>query len=79
MPIDAVEYIPGLDQEITAGGKVAMTLGSGTTSPKVCFGSGAPTLTAPIGSLYLRTDGGANTRMYINSNAGTTWVAISSS
>lgn len=79
MPIDAADYIPGFDQEITAGGKYSFTVGAGPTAPIVCFGSGAPTLTAPIGSLYLRTDGGPNTRMYINSDAGTTWVAISSS
>jgi hypothetical protein len=79
MPQDLADWLPGFDQEITAGGKVAFTLGAGSTAPKVCFGSGVCTLTAPLGSLYLRTDGGANTRLYVNSDAGTTWVAVSSS
>lgn len=37
------------------------------------FGSGAPTLSAAQGSLYLRTDGGANTRLYSNNNGTTGW------
>ena len=44
----------------------------------VLSGSGAPSMTAPKGSLYLRTDGdGAANRAYINTDAGTTWTAIS--
>ncbi len=41
-------------------------------------GTGAPTgLTELQGSLYLRTDGSAsNNRAYINTNASTTWTAI---
>lgn len=43
----------------------------------VFFGSGAPSLTAAQGSLYLRSDGSStSTRLYVNSNGGTTWVAI---
>lgn len=77
---DLKNYKPGFDQEVTAGGKVAVTLGNpNASSPKICFGSGAPSLTAPLGSLYLRTDGGANTRLYINSDSAATWVAVSSS
>jgi len=38
-------------------------------------GSGAPTMTAPKGSLYVRTDGSStSTRMYINTDGGTTWT-----
>jgi hypothetical protein len=43
----------------------------------IFFGSGAPTLTAAKGSLYLRSDGSAtNNRAYINTDGGTTWTAI---
>lgn len=43
----------------------------------IYFGSGAPTISAPKGSLYLRTDGTTtNDRAYINTNAGTTWTAL---
>lgn len=44
----------------------------------ILSGAGAPSMTAPKGSLYLRTDGsGAANRAYINTDAGTTWTAIS--
>lgn len=40
-------------------------------------GSGTPTLGAGTGSLYLRTDGNTTTsRLYVNSNGSTTWVAM---
>ena len=43
----------------------------------VFFGSGAPTLSAAQGSLYLRTDGTTtNDRMYVNTNGTTTWTAV---
>lgn len=41
------------------------------------FGSGAPTLAAAKGSLYLRSDGsGVGDRMYINTDGSTTWTAV---
>lgn len=43
----------------------------------VFFGSGAPTLSAAKGSLYLRSDGTTTSdRMYVNTDAGTTWTAV---
>lgn len=40
-------------------------------------GSGAPSNSAPKGTLYLRTDGtGSTNRAYINTNGSTTWTAI---
>ena len=43
----------------------------------VFFGSGAPTLSAAKGSLYLRSDGSAtNNRMYVNTDGATTWTAV---
>jgi hypothetical protein len=43
----------------------------------VFFGSGAPTLSAAKGSLYLRSDGTTtNDRAYINTDGGTTWTAL---
>jgi hypothetical protein len=63
---------------IPAGG----TAGSGymfslTANFGVFFGSGAPTLSAAKGSLYLRSDGSAtNNRAYINTDGATTWTAI---
>lgn len=41
------------------------------------FGSGAPTISAAKGSIYIRSDGsGVNNRAYINTDGGTTWTAF---
>jgi hypothetical protein len=50
---------------------------SSTANLGVFFGSGAPTLSAAQGSMYLRTDGSTtSTRMYVNTNGSTTWTAV---
>jgi len=50
---------------------------SSTANLGVFFGSGAPTLSAAQGSLYLRTDGSStSTRMYVNTNGTTGWTAV---
>jgi hypothetical protein len=50
---------------------------SSTANFGVFFGSGAPTLSAAKGSLYLRSDGsGVNDRMYVNTDGSTTWTAV---
>lgn len=60
----------------TAGGAVGLSIGtSGVLG--LYFGSGAPTVSAPKGSLYLRTDGSTtNDRAYINTNGTTGWTAL---
>lgn len=63
---------------IPAGG----TSGSGflfssTANFGVFFGSGAPSISAAKGSLYLRSDGSStSTRAYVNTDGSTTWTAI---
>lgn len=58
----------------TAGVGITM---SSTNNLGVFFGSGAPTLAAAKGSLYLRTDGsGTGDRMYVNTNGSTAWTAV---
>lgn len=58
-----------------AGGVASITLG--LSGPHICFGSGVPTLSAPQGSLYLRTDGSStSTRMYVNTNGSTGWTGV---
>lgn len=62
---------------VTAGGSSTPLVSGGGVSPGVYAGSGAPTISAPQGSLYLNTTGNStSTRAYINSNGGTTWVAV---
>ena len=75
--MDIKNNLPGIiDNQIVAGGVVFASMG-GSTAPKLCFGSGVPTLSAGQGSFYSRTDGSsASTRLYVNSDGGTTWVAV---
>jgi len=79
----AINYFAGVVQTnaataIPAGG----TAGAGVTVSStanfgVFFGSGAPTLSAAKGSLYLRSDGSTTTdRMYVNTNGSTTWTNV---
>lgn len=61
----------------TAGGAASagITFGSAGSPIGIYFGSGAPTISAPQGSLYLRTDGSStSTRLYVNTNGSWTNV-----
>lgn len=50
---------------------------SSTANFGIFFGSGAPTLSAAKGSLYLRSDGtGIADRAYINTNGATIWTNL---
>lgn len=51
---------------------------SSTSNFGVFYGSGAPTLAAAQGSIYLRSDGTASTGLYTNTDGSTTWSVISS-
>lgn len=73
---DLRNTIPGIDQSVVAGGKIFTRMGKGPLAPALCFGSGVPTLKAPKGSLYLRTDGSStSTRQYIATDAVGGWTA----
>lgn len=63
------------DVSTTAGGHVFASVGNGSALG-LYWGSGAPTISAPQGSLYLRTDGSSGTRAYINTNGSTGWTGI---
>jgi hypothetical protein len=67
----------GVGTAIPAGGNNGIGFkGTSATNFGVFFGSGAPTLSAAKGSLYLRSDGSGTTdRFYINTDGGTTWTA----
>lgn len=50
---------------------------SSTSNFGVFFGSGAPSLAAAQGSLYLRSDGSStSTRLYINTDGSTAWTNV---
>jgi len=63
-----------------AGGSSAAVLLFGTTAGfGIYYGSGAPTISAAAGSLYIRTDNaGASLRLYSNTTGSTVWAAITS-
>jgi hypothetical protein len=59
-----------------AGGAAAFLMTS-TASLGIFVGSGAPTVSAAQGSLYIRTDGSStSTRLYVNTNGSTTWTNV---
>ena len=60
-----------------AAGGMAAFLMSSTAGLGIYVGSGAPTISAAQGSLYLRTDGSStSTRLYVNTNGSTTWTNV---
>ncbi len=69
----------------TAAGGGASPVGpailfSSTAGLGIYWGSGAPTsLVAAAGSLYIRTDGTTNARIYQNTDGSTTWQGLTSS
>lgn len=63
---------------LVAGGDTVAALTLSATALGIYAGSGAPTISAPQGSIYLRSDGsGVANRLYINTNGSTTWTAVS--
>ena len=59
-----------------AGGAAAF-LATSTANLGFFIGSGAPTVSAAQGSLYIRTDGSStSTRLYVNTNGSTTWTNV---
>jgi hypothetical protein len=65
------------DGAVTAGGVAYFAAGNGLTSPLITAGSGVPTLSAPIGSIYLRTDGSStSTRLYVATTTTGTWTNV---
>lgn len=63
---------------VPAGGTAGSGLKfSSTSNLGLFFGSGAPTLSAAQGSVYIRTDGSStSTRFYVNTNGSTTWTNV---
>ena len=61
---------------LVAGGASAFIATNTAVGMGMYIGSGAPTVAAAKGSLYLRSDGSsASTRLYV-SDGSTTWIAV---
>ena len=76
--ITATSSITALSGSALTAGGAAGFIGTNTAAGMgIYFGSGAPTVAAAKGSLYLRSDGsGTGDRAYINTNGSTTWTAL---
>ena len=62
---------------LVAGGAAGFIGTNVAAGMGIYFGSGAPTVAAAQGSLYLRSDGSStSTRAYVNTNGTTGWAAI---
>jgi hypothetical protein len=63
---------------IPAGGTAgAGFMFSSTANFGIFFGSGAPSLSAAKGSIYMRSDGsGTGDRIFVNTNGSTAWTAV---
>lgn len=63
-----------------AGGSTSARLIFGTTAGfGIYYGSGAPTVSAAQGSIYIRSDGSSTaTRLYVNTNGSTGWTNFTS-
>ena len=74
----SASYVAHSATAIPAGGTAgAGLMVSSTANFGIFFGSGAPTLSAAKGSLYLRSDGSTtNDRMYVNTTGAALWAAV---
>ena len=62
---------------LVAGGSSTTAIFASSSQIGVIVGSGAPTMSAPKGCLYLRSDGSStSTRAYINTDGGTSWTPV---
>lgn len=72
-------YIPAVKADGIQTAKPITLLTSLNVGAKILVGTGAPTLSAPQGSIYLRTDGSStSTRLYVNTTGSTTWTNFTS-
>ena len=84
---DLGQYVPavrqngvrlGANEPLVAAGSVTLPSGVLVSATGIYSGAGAPSFTAPQGSLYLNTTGSStSTRAYINTTGSTTWTSIS--
>lgn len=72
-----VSFMNGLGTP--AGGSLSARILFGGSNLGLYWGSGAPTVSASQGSLYIRTDGSStSTRLYVNTSGGTAWTNFTS-
>lgn len=77
-PVVIGNSFPGASAPLSLGAATPVAVGGNDGSTRLFTGSGTPesVVTAPIGSIYMRTDGGAATSMYVKESgtSNTGWV-----
>jgi hypothetical protein len=76
--LTSTESISAPSISTSGSGAGVVTIASGTTSVTWTLGTGAPTTSCFVGSLYSRTDGGAGSTLYVCEGSGQqqgAWVA----
>jgi len=78
LPQAALPFVDPKTGKINPEWHAALVRIAASTLPyKVFSGTGAPSMRAPKGSIYLRDDGSTtNDRVYINTNGATGWTAM---
>ena len=74
----STESISAPSISTSGSGAGVVTIANGTTSVTWTLGTGAPTSSCFVGSLYSRTDGGAGSTLYVCEGSGQqqgAWVA----
>jgi hypothetical protein len=67
----------GANEPLVVAGSTTLPSGVLVGATGIYSGAGAPSFTAPQGSLYLNTTGSStSTRAYINTTGSTTWTAV---
>lgn len=75
--LDGVTTLCGATATPASGSSTAFVQLGTTAALGIYYGSGAPTVSAAQGSLYIRSDGSSGiSRAYINTTGSTTWTAI---
>lgn len=76
-PLDYLGNSPRVDSTIM--GRDTMLNTAIASPPHFCAGTGAPTFTAPKGTLYSNITGSSgSTRLYVNTDGATTWTNFTS-
>ncbi len=84
MTVPTLNYDMSGNNNVSAGYQISFDSMTNATiavanRPYQLAGTGAPTFSAPKGSTYIRLDGSStSTRMYINTDGGTTWTNFTS-
>jgi len=70
----------GANEPLVVSGSTTLPSGTLVGTAGIYSGAGAPSLSAPKGSLYTNTTAStASTRVYVNTDGSTTWASFTAS